>query len=160
MKPLAVCLLMLSSALAQEKPITIGKFTYIGESPDGTSEFVLDLVANSKFAVQPAILDFVVYEKATVTDTQSNGPTTAPAGYLFAFGQINGTVNCSTLCPAVTLQLVLSNNPTTTYRLANGQLFTADSIQNIYLSAPQGQATLQLGQFVPIVLSPIARQAH
>ena len=161
MKPLVVCLLMLSSALAQQKPITIGRFAYIGESPDGTSAFTVDLKVSDKFAVQPAILDFVVYEKGTVTDTAIYGATTAPAGFLFAFGGVvTNTVNCATLCPAVTLQLVLSNNPTTTYRLANGQLFTADSIQNIYLSAPQGQATLQLGQFVPIVLSSIARQAH
>jgi hypothetical protein len=97
MKPLAVCLLMLSSALAQQKPITIGRFAYIGESPDGTSAFTVDLKVSDKFAVQPAILDFVVYEKGTVTDTAIYGATTAPAGFLFAFGGVvTNTVNCAT----------------------------------------------------------------
>src|SRR4051812_39851327 len=121
MRTLVVMLLMLSSALAQQKPVTIGKFAYIGESPDGTSAFTIDLKVSDKFAVQPSILDFVVYEKGTVADTQSYGPTTAPAGYLFAFGSQNGTISCATLCPAVTLQMVLSTNNTVAYRLANGQ---------------------------------------
>jgi len=159
MKTVAVLLIMMSSAWAQQKPITIGRFAYIGESPDGSSAFTIDLKVSDEFAVQPAVLDFVVYEKGTVTDTAIYGATTAPAGFLFAFGGVvTNTVNCATLCPTVTLQLMLSNSATTTYRLANGQWFTANSIQNIYLSAPQGQATLQTGQFVPIVLRPIARQ--
>jgi hypothetical protein len=80
---------------------------------------------------------------------------------VLAFGQQgNGTVACARLCPAVTLQMILSTNNTITYKLANGQPFTALSIQNAYLLAPQGKATLDVGQSVPIVLRPIARQAH
>jgi hypothetical protein len=143
-------------ASAQLKTLNIGRITYIGETPDGTSLFTVNLM-NNQLASQ---ITFTSSSHAIVGATGSSGPFTdtidqftTPTQVLFASPTPPTPGNCP--CWTAAFRAKMSNDPTVTLTLKNGQTITVSSTVDAYLTAPQGQSAIQLQQFAYIILHAV-----
>jgi hypothetical protein len=152
---LTILLLAISSlASAQLKSLSLGRVTYLNDSPDGTTSFFSIKLQNSNLA---SPLTFQSVKVAIVGATGSLGPITGTGPYTTPTEiLVNDTTQAPINghpCPCLVaaFQLSMSSDPSVSITLKNGESITTSSIVNVYLEAPHRRSAIQLQQYKPII---------
>ena len=145
---LLLTVIVISSA-AWCKNIVVGSIQYLGTNVQGVSAF--KVVLNTAGITESPI----TFDNMTLAEQgskQSTGSITTPVEVLF----LGGSNLRMPACPCRTVR-VKSTESTFTFRLANGEWFTARRVNWSFLRPPRGKQFLLPGQSAPITLSSVPK---
>ena len=139
------------SSVAWCKNIVVGSIQYLGTNAQGVSAF--KVVLNTTGITESPI----TFDNMTLAEQgskQSTGSITTPVEVLFLGGSNLRMPACP--CRTVRVELLLKGTELTfTFRLANGEWFTARRVNWSFLRPPRGEQFLLPGQSAPITLSSL-----
>jgi hypothetical protein len=139
------------TAVVGAKNVVIGQIQYLGTNVQGVSAFKITL---NTTGITESAITFDSVRLAEQGSEQGTGSITTPLEVLFLGG--NGLRMPACPCRTIRAELLLKGGePTFTFRLADGEWFTARRVNWTFLQPVRGQQFLVPGQSAPIVLSSI-----
>lgn len=137
-----LCLVVLfSSGAWADSILTIGDFTFLGTNSQGLSE--VRLVLDTAGITEPFLFNFLIGDEHNAVVL---GPALTPITLTLA------PIVPRCPCDEIFFTLVLGTGPTSIITLANGQPFTALSVNTVTILPEPGQTFIQAGQSVPITI--------
>lgn len=142
-------LLFLSTPALANSIITIGAFTYLGPNSQGLSQYQAVLNTNGVTAEPFTFIGYGFGENGGGVCCPSIPTTAGPITITVTFGRCP----CSSF--SFTLLLPGSPNKPFTFLLANGQLFTAYSVDTSTVLPLPGRSSIEPGQSVPVQITAV-----
>jgi PEP-CTERM motif len=151
MRRLLFALLLISTPALANSILTVGTLTYLGSNSQGSPEVQVVLNFNGVMAGPIAGLAGGIGNNFGAYNF-SIPPTLGPVTLTFS----GALFNCK--CTSISFGLIFpASKPSQpfTFLLANGQPFTAYSVDTVTLLLLPGQSFVQPGQSVPVLIRPI-----
>jgi hypothetical protein len=150
MRRLLFALLLISTPALADSILTVGTLTYLGPNSQGLSQYQIELNTNGVTAEPFTNIGGGIGNNLGGTSFEI--PTTAEFNRIITGGGFN---NCP--CTSISFSLLLPGYPNQpfTFVLANGQPFTAYSVDTATLLPLPGRSFIRPGQSVPIVITAV-----